>query len=75
MKTSNKLLIGLIITILFLVAITVAMTRSIHLEESYEVSQSNKEEASAEITLTHRKTVNVALLSPITFLQLPRQLR
>lgn len=69
MKTSNKLLLGLIIVIMVLTAITVVMTH----HSDYTEFKQNKEEASTEYNLSQDKTiVSVMLFSPIIFLQLPR---
>lgn len=75
MKTSNKLLLGLIIFIMLLITVTLVITKA-HDPEATGFEQSNREETSTEMLLKQEESIiSTIIFSPVIFLQLPRQLQ
>ncbi len=75
MKTSNKLLLGLILFILLLVTLTVGVATYYHNAETAGLGENNRE-AAADLPSEQLEEVNnISILSPISFVQLPLSLR
>lgn len=76
MKTSNKLLLGLILFILLLVTLTVGVAKYYYDAETAEFGEYNGEKASSAVSSTDSEEVSsIYLLSPISLVQLPLSIR
>lgn len=74
MKTSNKLLLGLIVAIFLMVAIFIGMAKYYHVPTNGGSGSNDREETSAEIGLEQNEAIiHAVLFSPVIFLQLPPQ--